>query len=108
MRSMRALDSRLNSSAQAQQSERLARAKNAHAPRLDFGAAAPLKLIPEDAELLTDPNLRRLDAQSRAMGGGGNDDAALRAYMERHTYLHGSGSLTAGHANARSGGWNYR
>ena len=107
---MKAINTRLNHTAQATNSERKSLA-NAPSQRVELDARLKLlpPTVPEDAPL-ADPMLRYQEAQrqrSNMHHDRAADDAALAAYMERHTMLHGSGLLAPGRDFKRSGGWNY-
>ena len=103
MAAMRAVDARLNTSAQASYSHR---AKAFEAGASASGGRQALQLlpptVPEDAPLDIDYLLRDGVLQRKAA-----EDPALRAYNERYAIMHGSGVLAVGAPGKRAGGWNY-
>ena len=66
--------------------------------------------VPEDEPYLDhtpDPLLLKGDMKrlEESVGAAAKEDAALRAYLERHTIMHGAGPLAS--RDKRAGGWNY-
>lgn len=116
MAQMRAVNSRLNHGTQASYSQRKAAPVTKPPMRVEFEQKFSLlpPTVPEDEPvdmehmphpLLLKGDIGRLE---QSVGAAASEDAALRAYLERHTIMHGSaGGIMAGNANKRAGGWNY-
>ena len=126
MASIRSIDRRLNRSTQAKglqrnmalhlvppqhvefnPSLRMLPASVPEDSRVDHPATAqaPVPSIPESQP----PRVQQravADLGKKPKGAISNDDA-LKAYIERHTMLHASGSLRAGSIGKRAGGWNF-